>query len=410
MAYTITLTDGTIFATVADGTINTSSSMTLVGKNYAGYGQFLDTNYIRLLENGSNTTAPGAPLTGQLWWDKSTNTMKVYTGTVFKTISSATAAASAPTNNVTGDLWWDTTNQQLSAWNGSNFVLVGPASGGNAGVTGAVAITTDNGAGSPRFITGLYSANVLVATVSQYSTPFSPSTPPSGAGAGFATINPGMQLSTVVGNVAFTGTATNSDALGGFAAAQYLRLTNTNEQVTSGNVAIGSGSAPGAVLKVYNIQNLGANATGNIGSATSFFNRIFATSSSALYADVAERFAADEIMSPGTVVELGGTAEITKSRKELSDAVFGVVSTRAAYLMNAGAGEDDTHPPVAMTGRVPVLVTGVIRKGDRLVSAGNGIARAAAPGEATAFNTIGRALKDKTDSGQGTVEAIVTIK
>jgi hypothetical protein len=411
MAYTITLTDGTIFATVADGTINTSSSMTLVGKNYAGYGQFLDTNYIRLLENGSNTTAPGAPLTGQLWWDKSTNTMKVYTGTTFKTISSATASSSAPTNNVVGDLWWDTTNQQLNAWNGSNFVLVGPASGGNAGVTGAIAITTDNGAGSPRFITGLYSANVLVATVSQYSTPFSPSTPPAGAGAGFATISPGMQLTSTPGsNVAFVGTATGSDSLGGFAAAQYLRLTSSNEQITSGNVAIGSGSAPGAVLKVFNIQNLGANATGNIGSSSSFFNRIFATSSSALYADVAERFAADEIMAPGTVVELGGSQEITKSRTELSDAVFGVVSTRAAYLMNAGAGEDDTHPPVAMTGRVPVMVIGTVHKGDRLVSAGDGIARAARPGEATAFNTIGRALTHKEDSGRGTVEAIVTIK
>jgi hypothetical protein len=78
--------------------------------------------------------------------------------------------------------------------------------------------------------------------------------------------------------------------------------------------------------------------------------------------------------------------------------------------MNGGAGEDDTHPKVAMTGRVPVKVTGVIHKGDRLVSAGNGIARAAAAGEATAFNVIGRALVDKLTDGLGTVEAIVTIK
>ena len=410
MAYTITLTDGTIFATVADGTINTSSSMTLVGKNYAGYGQFLDTNFIRLLESNSNATAPGAPLTGQLWWNTTSDTMQVYTGTAWKTISSATASASAPTNNVTGDLWWDTTNQQLNAWNGSNFVLIGPASGGNAGTTGALAITTDNGAGSPRYITGLYSANVLVATVSQYSTAFSPSTPPSGAGAGFATINPGIQLSTTVTNAAVTGTATNSSALGGYAAAQYLRLTDTNEQVTSGNVAIGSGSFPSARLKVYNIENLGSNATGNIGTASSYFNRIFATATTALYADVAERFEADELLAPGTVVELGGSAEITRSRMELSDNVFGVISTRAAYLMNGGAGEDDTHPPVAMTGRVPVLVTGQVRKGDRLVSAGNGIARAAQPNEATAFNTIGRSLQDKTDTDQGMIEAIVTIK
>ena len=135
-----------------------------------------------------------------------------------------------------------------------------------------------------------------------------------------------------------------------------------------------------------------------------------ATATTALYADVAERFAADEVLAPGTVVELGGVAEITRSRSELSENVFGVISTKPAHLMNGGAGEDSTHPPVAMTGRVPVLVTGAVRKGDRLVSAGNGIARAAKTGEATAFNVIGRALVSKTDTAEGTVEAIVTIK
>jgi hypothetical protein len=78
--------------------------------------------------------------------------------------------------------------------------------------------------------------------------------------------------------------------------------------------------------------------------------------------------------------------------------------------MNGGAGEDDTHPPVAMTGRVPVKVTGPVRKGDRLVSAGNGLARSANPSEITAFNVIGRSLQNKTDNDNGTVEAIVTIK
>jgi hypothetical protein len=131
---------------------------------------------------------------------------------------------------------------------------------------------------------------------------------------------------------------------------------------------------------------------------------------SANYADVAERFHADAVLDPGTVVELGGAEEITQVSAELSDNVFGVISTRAAYLMNSQAGPDATHPAVAMTGRVPVNVVGVINKGDRLVSAGNGQARAAQPGEATAFNVIGRALVSKTDLGAGTVEAIVTIK
>jgi hypothetical protein len=128
------------------------------------------------------------------------------------------------------------------------------------------------------------------------------------------------------------------------------------------------------------------------------------------YADVAERFEADSIYDAGTVVELGGSAEITKVTAELSDKVFGVISTRAAYLMNSNAGTDATHPPVAMTGRVPVKVVGSVAKGDRLVSAGNGMARAAQPGEATAFNVIGRALIAKLDESEGTVEAIVTTK
>jgi hypothetical protein len=163
-------------------------------------------------------------------------------------------------------------------------------------------------------------------------------------------------------------------------------------------------------VSVPSIAKTGANGVGNIGQLDNSFNTIHAKATSAQYADVAERFAADEYLEPGTVVELGGTAEITRARAELTDSVFGVISTRAAYLMNSGAGEDNTHPPVAMTGRVPVLVTGRIRKGDRLVTAGNGVARAAQPGEATAFNVIGRSLVDKLDADPGTIEAIVTIK
>jgi hypothetical protein len=166
----------------------------------------------------------------------------------------------------------------------------------------------------------------------------------------------------------------------------------------------------GSDISVDGIQKTGSNAVGNIGSSANYFNRVFATATTALYADVAERFAADELLEPGTVVELGGSKEITRSQQDLSENVFGVISTRPAYTMNGGAGEDDTHPPVAMTGRVPVKAIGIIRRGDRLVSAGSGVARAARPGEATAFNVIGRSLEDKHLEELGTIEAIVTIK
>jgi hypothetical protein len=110
------------------------------------------------------------------------------------------------------------------------------------------------------------------------------------------------------------------------------------------------------------------------------------------------------------VVELGGEKEITRSTLALSEMVFGVISTQPAHLMNGAAGTNETHPPVAMTGRVPVKVIGAVRKGDRLVSAGSGMARSAQPGEATAFNVIGRALAHKLDEAEGTVEAIVATK
>jgi hypothetical protein len=173
---------------------------------------------------------------------------------------------------------------------------------------------------------------------------------------------------------------------------------------TSGTLTLNSGNALTAIV------NGGGNGVGNIGSITNYFNQVFATSVQANYADVAERFEADEVLDPGTVVELGGAKEITRSRLELSENVFGVISTRPAFTMNGSAGENDTHPAVAMTGRVPVKVTGIINKGDRLVSAGDGIARAAKPGEATSFNIIGRSLVTKSTDGVGTVEAIVSIQ
>jgi len=132
-------------------------------------------------------------------------------------------------------------------------------------------------------------------------------------------------------------------------------------------------------------------------------------STSAQYADLAERFHADSPMIPGTVVQLGGQEEITKAVSDLSDDVFGVISTNAAFLMNAGAGDNETHPAVAMSGRVPVRVVGKINRGERLVSAGNGLARAALPSEMTSFNVIGRALETKTTETEGVIEAFVTV-
>lgn len=465
MSYTITLTDGGIFAVIPDGTINTSSSMTLVGKNYAGYGQFINDDIIRLLENGSNTTAPGAPLVGQLWWDQTTDTMKVYNGTTFKVISGATASSTAPTSNVAGDLWYDSVNAQLNVYSGTAFILVGPAYTAGTGVTGAIPATiTDTNAVS-HVVVELYVNDSIVGIVSKDA-----SFDPQIAIPGFAAnVRPGITLATTISGVGqyFQGTANNANTVGNIAASGFVQTT-TNQTMTGtlgilndsglsvgadsdfrasvtgsdvflrnqtqdGNLVmqINDGGVTTTMIQLYGansmtsipnsvtlntaagataIVNGAGNAIGNIGSSSSYFNTVFAQATTALYADVAERFASDEIYEPGTVVELGGSAEITRVRHDASDTVFGVISTRPAFTMNGGAGDNDTHPPVAMTGRVPVKVIGIVNKGDRLISAGDGVARAAQPGEATSFNVIGRALNSKTNTEVGTVEAIVTIK
>lgn len=429
MAYTINLTDGAIFATIADGTINTSSSMILVGKNYAGYGEFLDENFIHLLENSSNTTAPGAPLTGQIWWDSGNGILNVYNGAAWKRIGGATASASAPSGATSeqGDLWYDSTNAQLKVYTGAAWLLVGPAFTAGTGTTGAIVDTIVDNVAVSHVVIKFYVEDSVVAIMSKDAT-FTPQS----SITGFTTVRPGMTMATTVGGQTplFQGTATDSQLLDGIDSTGFLSATSNDTTTGTLGILNDSGlsvgqdsdaklSVSGAGVVTLANQTSGQNMTFsvNVGGTPTTALTIYGANGTvsgnqinANYADVAERFAADEVYEAGTVVELGGENEITKVTSDLSDKVFGVISTRAAYLMNSSAGNDETHPPVAMTGRVPVKVIGQINKGDRLVSAGNGIARAAQPGEATAFNVIGRSLTAKADSSLGTVEAIVTIK
>tara|TARA_B100001063_G_scaffold192083_1_gene183243 strand:+ start:2448 stop:3683 length:1236 start_codon:yes stop_codon:yes gene_type:complete len=157
-----------------------------------------------------------------------------------------------------------------------------------------------------------------------------------------------------------------------------------------------------------------ATAADKSGGITVSAGTLTATCSAAQYSDVAERYHADSNYTAGTIVELGGANEITKTATEMSEEVFGVVSSNdtAAFMMNDRENYTDaTHPFVAMTGRVPTNVVGTVTKGARLVSSSTpGYARMAQPGEATAFNVIGRALEAKTDSEMGQVLCVVSIK
>jgi hypothetical protein len=531
MSYTITTTSGTTIATVADGTVNNSNtSLTLIGKNYAGYGVFLNENFVKLLENFSYGTPPATPLTGQIWYDTSVGVLKVYTGSNWKAISSSASGATSPVNPVIGDLWWDSTNSQLKVWSGTTWVIIGPSYTSTSGTSGALVETILDTSSVSHVIVKFYISNTVVGILSKDAV-FTPQT----SIAGFSTIKPGFNLvstSAITGSQ-FSGDASNALSLQGITANQLLRSdqnTSTSYNITAGGLTIGSdlsissvsasevgivnttlnkdlnlyvnaggvqtraigvfggnaavflngaslsvagnarvtgaltaasnltvsGTATfnqtvtvgGAILpnstnsidlgsnsakfaniyatgfvgsvisttpaSVPSITKSGTDGTGDIGTSSNRFGNVWAvtlrgTAITANYADLAERFAADQPYTAGTVVALGGTREVTAVSEDLSEDVFGVVSERAGFLMNGAAGDDSTHPPIAVSGRVPVRVIGRVKKGDRLVAAGNGLARSARRDEMTAFNVIGRSLENKEKDGEGVVEAIVKL-
>ena len=404
MAYTIIKSDGTVLTTIADGTVNTTSTtLALPGRNYAGYGQSQDTNFVHVLENFADTSPPANPLRGQLWYNTNNSTLYV-----------------CPTDGEANALAW--------------LALTATASGGNTTfgavtVTGNISsnnLTVTNTATANAFSAGyltisananIADANITTANIGTLRTTVitTGAASTSGTLTGTWTVNGSVSGNALVlnGNLAISNSSGSN--IYGIKTDKYMYangdIISFAGSYANANVAAYLPTYGGNILTVQTtatVLTTGANTTP--GTVTGNWTLSAGSRLNATYADLAERFSADDIYDAGTVVEIGGPQEITAVKYELSEDVFGVVSNTAAYLMNAGAGNDNSHPPIAVSGRVDVKVTGIIKKGQRLVSAGNGIARAALPGEATAFNTIGRALADKNTDDLGTVEAIVMIR
>ena len=393
MAYTIVKTDGTVLTTIADGTINTTStSVGLPGRNYAGYGQSLDTNFVHQVENFAATTPPTNPLRGQLWYNTNANTLYVCPadGTsnalawLALTSTSGGGATTFGAVTVTG-------NMQANNVTATNIVTAAQGVFTNISVSANANIATAN---VTTGIIGTLTTQAITTGATSTAGTLTGTWTANGTASGNALIvlsgniysNVGIKCDNYMyaNGVSFspTGTYTNANV-----AAYLPSYTGTLQPSSLTTSSILGGGTIGGIWTLSSGARL--NAT---------------------YADLAERFEADAEYDAGTVVELGGSAEVTSVDLELSEVVFGVISNTAAYLMNSAAGTDKTHPPVAVSGRVAVKVNGRIKKGDRLVSAGKGRARAAQPGEAIAFNTIGRSLVNKNDDGTGTVEAIVIIR
>lgn len=186
------------------------------------------------------------------------------------------------------------------------------------------------------------------------------------------------------------------------ASGDNLNLTGSNISAVT-NITASGFLTINSANNVTAIVNGGSNAVGNIGSSTTYFNTLFAKATSAQYADVAEMYEADQIIEAGTVVCFGGVKEVTMCKEDACQRVAGVISTNPSYLMNSGQ-TGEYVVPVALTGRVPVKVTGIIRKGDMMVATSNG--RARAESNPVIGSVIGKALAD-FDGQDGVIEVVV---
>lgn len=249
MSYTINLPNGQVLTTILDGTVNTTaSSLTLVGRNYSGYGEIIAEDLVALLVNFSYNVSPSSPNQGQLWFDSGNNLLKVYTGTIWKNVGSCTSQATAPSTTVPGDLWWDNVNKQLYCYDGTTpfsaagWILVGPGYSVVYGKSGALWEQISDGTTTfnvvSQYLNGTRTAIISSAT-------FTPVTPITG----FSTIQVGWNMSS-----AYTiyGTANNASYLGTQPAANYFR-NNINNSGTGTLAILNNG---GVTLGNYQVATL----------------------------------------------------------------------------------------------------------------------------------------------------------
>lgn len=534
MPYILNKTNGSVVATVADGSINQTTDLTFVGKNYAGYGEIINENLLKLLENFSNRTAPAKAILGQLWFDSSANRLKVRKGNFWNAFPHVEYSDTQPKTLIDGDLWFNSSNNKLYVKNSaerSGFTLIGPSvssSGtGNSSIVSVSTVTDTDNIKQTVFTHTVNSEVIMVVSAESFNVkstdPLYSTFKSIKKGITLSDADPSTGVSSTAGNF-FYGTAAHALRLGNYTENDFLLKANFDQAInassgfnvpTDDGLLVGvnnvfkfhadSGQQEGKITATagtkisFNLRyptasdpvtniltisgnkvlpgptlsvDLGANATGNrfsniyvdtvnssnifttgITSTTATFTsmssgQIFGTlqgnvignvtgstvnatningnlngnitttvitagnattngsitgrwaltggsTLQATYADIAERYHADSIYEPGTVLVIGGKYEVTTTTNRGDTAVAGVVSTDPAYMLNSEAGPDTTHPYIALKGRVPCKVVGKIKKGDMLVTAQE-------PGYATAYahdvddpnSILGRALED----------------
>jgi hypothetical protein len=412
---------------IPSSSLPTNISFNVGGTEFTGIN--LQTLFPNNSPSGANGIGVGGTLssnnTGTRWWGTASNADRVG-GQLLTDLTSQFIDAAGDT--MTGDLNIDTTgaltipngttaqrpspgDQGMIRYNTSLATFEGFDGGNWRGLGGVIDVDQDTyiiaetSAGADNDQLQFYASNTLVLQQDQGNSTFTSNIVMSGHN-----INAG-------GNVIFNPADPTAGSHVGDRNYNDLRYV-----LESGDTMTGNLTMSGATIISENIRPDGNN-TRNIGTGSLRYNTVFATTfngtaTSALYADVAERYYSGTYLEPGTIVRLGGENEIEPTNKMMDIDVFGVVSTNPALRMNETAGDDTTHPFIAFTGRVPVKVVGTVKKGQRLVSSSEkGVAeaidldQAIAQGDLTPYvATFGRALEDKDSEEVGVVEAIVGAK
>ena len=241
MAYQINKTDGTIVATVADGQIDDRSlDITLIGKNYSGFGEIFNENLVKILENFAESTQPDHPLRGQIWFDSSQSKLKVYNGISFVPVSSATISSTQPSTLAIGDLWYDDVGEQLFFFDGASAILLAPSYSSSQSLSGLRVDTILDTLNQTRVITSLYNNGILLGIFAKDS--FTPKIAIIGYTGGIA---PGFNVGTLA-NFKIRATCTNSDSLGGASATTYVRTDTANAINGQLQITVDSGLIFGA--------------------------------------------------------------------------------------------------------------------------------------------------------------------
>jgi hypothetical protein len=235
MSYSINRWNGTLLKTVADGTVDTSLDIKLIGKSYAGYGQAQNENFVHLLENFSNSVQPPSPLSGQIWFDSGNKKLKFYDGNKFRNAGGAEVSTTAPTGLSTGDFWFDSSSKQLKAWDGTTFQLIGPQAVTGAATTQMQSVSVRDATGGTHAIIEAVNNGTVVFTISSDADFILDNT--ANAISGFTKIRQGVTLcysnndaqeGQTTSSHRFYGTSTNSDRLGGLTASNYIRSSNAS--------------------------------------------------------------------------------------------------------------------------------------------------------------------------------------